>query len=258
MSEFVYKYGTGDDVYWVDEDDVISLDSDTASHVIGWTQYRDTRNLFVFDDYSSLNVYGRVGQLVVDGETWVTNEKTTETTEITDDIVTSGFSYELGDGDRTIFIDAGDVISIGSDTASHIVGIKQYDSHDRTLFVFDDYRSLNVYGIPSEVIIGGETIITNTVVADTTTDDVDDNRFVYTYDSGNAIFEADEDSYIDLSGVTWDQIRGLKIDEASSLYVFDNFNTLNVWGPAKEVAIENSLYEINYSDRILVPTSIEE
>ena len=66
---FVYNYGEGNDAIFADEEDIVNLGNVNFAQIRG-LDMKDNRTLFVFDDFSSLNVMGRAGAFIIEGKTY--------------------------------------------------------------------------------------------------------------------------------------------------------------------------------------------
>ena len=239
--------GADDDVI-VDYDDVVNFDSDTATHLRGLQQlYDGYRTVAVFDDYSTFNIYGRPSDIIVNGQTVVHNDPIAEPT-----YVETGLPYTLNGetkyyySNSSIAADEDDTIELSSEMAGHLRGVQSYYDGYRTLMSFDDFSALNIYGRPGNVIVNGQTIVHNDAPADS--EDWGDSDSVDTYDG---IILADEDDVINLSNVTFNDIRGIKIEDQSAIFVFNDYTALNVFGRADAVVIGNDTYDINYDNHSL-------
>ncbi|MBQ6976228.1 MAG: hypothetical protein IJQ16_06725 [Selenomonadaceae bacterium] len=246
MSDYVYNYYEGDSVLIVDESDSVSLDSDTAIHVRGIQQVNDSTKI-VFDNYTSLNIFGRVGSLIVDGETVISNTPIPSS---------SSESVDITSYDSEIYAATGDTIDLGDlgITANRIRGIQRFN-YPRTAVVYDTYRSLNIYGYPGEIDLNGTALITN----DTSSIDwgsSDEGGTSFIYDSNYLVLN--ETSTIDLSSVDWDDILGVKVDDDSAMFVFSDFSGVQVFGKAGSAVIGDDLYSIDYNNGTITKVETSE
>lgn len=247
MSDYVYNYGDGDEVLVVDEDDSISFDSDTALHIRGIQQVNDETKV-VFDDYSSLNMFGRIGSVIVDGETVIHNEpvatpSTSEETKITD--------YNLG-----IYATPDDTIDLNSlgISSSDIRGIKEVYGY-RTLITYDNYNSLNIYGKPGAVVLDGNTIISNDWSSYENWGDDSESIVSVTSPYNNGVVFLSEDDTINLSSVTWNDILGYKIEDDRSMFAFNDYSAVQVLGNPDTLLVGDDTYSINYSNHSITQVS---
>lgn len=242
MSDYVYNYGDGDKTWTLNEYDSLTIDSDTANHVIGIQESGNITKI-VFDNYSSLNVGGRPGSIIVDGVTVVSNEIPTATSE----------NIEITTYDSDIYATTSDSINLDSMglTPNRIVGIRQV-ADARTTVVYDTYRALNIWGYPGEVISNGQTIISHDPSqdwGDSSSEDYYESRF------GNQVVFLNEDDTINLSSATWDDILGVNIEDNNSMFVFNSFDSLRVYGKPAEAIIGDSTYSINYTNHTITPVT---
>ena len=240
MSDYVYNYGDGDKTWTLSETDSLTINSDTASHIIGIQELDETTKI-VFDNYSSLNVGGRPGEIIVDGVTVVTNEIPTATSE----------TIEITSYDSDIYATPNDTINLDSMgiTPDKIKGIRQvYDN--RVSVVYNTYRALDIWGYPGQVISNGQTIISHdpNVNWGDSSDDFD-VRF------GNQVQILSESDTINLSSVTWDDILGVNIEDNNSMFVFNDFDSLRVYGKPGSALIGDRTYSINYDNHTLTEVS---
>ena len=256
MSDYVYNYGVGDKVWTLNEDDSLSIDSDTATHIIGIQTYGEATKI-VFDDYSSLNIWGRPGEVVVNGETIVEYDPI-------------DYALDSLDVDNEIYTTQNATIDLNQFGLSgdRVRGIRQVDEF-RTLVAYDNYQALNIYGRPAEVVLDGNTVIKNDpiyvesdeVVA---TNDIlwgtsDTNVFSYKYgDGSDIVIGAESDDVIDLSSVKMSDIRGIKLEDEKLQFVFNNYEALNVFGRPGTVCIENDVYSVNYDNHTMTKVSTSE
>ena len=226
MSDYVYNYGDGDKTWTLNEYDSLTIDSDTASHVIGIQELDETTKI-VFDNYSSLNVGGRPGAIIVDGVTVVSNEATSVyITPI--DTINRNYVYNYGDGNKIWTLSEYDTLTIDSDTASHIIGIQELD--ETTKIVFDNYSSLNIGGRPGAIIVDGETIVSNEMPTVTS-----GTMDITTYDSDMYANTSDIVN-LDSLGITPNRIVGIRqVADARTTVVYDTYRSLNIWGYPGEV-----------------------
>lgn len=248
MSDYVYNYGDGDEVLVVSEDDSISFDSDTAIHIRGIQQVNEETKI-VFDDYSSLNVFGRVGSVIVNGETVIHNEP----------IATPSTSKELSvtDYESEIFATPSDTIDLNSMgiTSDRIRGIQQVYGY-RTLVVYDNYNSLNIYGKPGAVVLDGNTIISNDWSSYEDWGDSSSESAMYlTNPYSNEVLYLSNSSTIDLSSVTWDDILGYKIEDDRSMFAFSDFSGFQVLGNPDTLLVGDETYAINYNNHSITQVS---
>lgn len=68
---------------------------------------------------------------------------------------TDMFVYNYGNGNDEIFADEEDIVNFGNVNLGQIRGVNMKDN--RTLFVFDDLGSLNVFGRADTFILDGQT-----------------------------------------------------------------------------------------------------
>ena len=74
------------------------------------------------------------------------------------------------------------------------------------------------------------------------------DNFIYNYGEGNDVIFADKQDVINLGSVTFEQIRGFKIEDNRALFVFDDFSNLSVMGHASTFIIEGQAYNADYDN----------
>ena len=72
---FIYMYGNGNDVVLADENDIVDLDSVDFGQVKGLS-FEDNSIRFVFNDFGSLGVLGRVKEIDINGGQYTPNYET--------------------------------------------------------------------------------------------------------------------------------------------------------------------------------------
>ena len=240
MSDYVYNYSSGDEELYVDTDDTVTFDSDTSVHIRGIQQVADYRTVVVFDNYRALNLYGRVGEVIVDGKTVIKNDPiSVDTSEISTDDTIEDFYTTTG---GTV-----DLSNIGL-TSDRIRGIQQVADY-RTVVVYDNYKALNIYGRPASVVDGDVTLLTNASIPSGDWGDSSTEGFTTKY--GNTVLFLSENDTIDLSYVDPFEVLGINIEEDQSLYVFDDFSSLRVYGNPSEVVIGDDTFSIDYNRKTL-------
>lgn len=259
--QLVYSYGDGNKVFFATADDVLVFNNNTLANIRGVQTLEDgNRTVIVFNDFTSLNVYGKPKEIIFDNNAVSNSEEIERTTEDVFDFGATMSMLEASSQEaHAIYADTSDVIDLADlgVSSANVRGIKQYESGTRTFIALNDFNYLNIYGRPGAVVLDGQTIISNE--PDTTSwEDTYADAYTYNYGDGNKTMFADEDDIINLSSVTWDEIRGVSVEDASSRYVFNDWSTLNVLGPASTVLIDNNAYNINYSDKAIQPQSSNE
>lgn len=78
-----------------------------------------------------------------------------------------------------------------------------------------------------------------------------EDTFIYNNGEGAGFIHADTEDTIKFSDVTFDQIRKIKFDANKTLFVFDNFNILNVTGQPENFIIGGQKYRADYNAKQL-------
>lgn len=78
-----------------------------------------------------------------------------------------------------------------------------------------------------------------------------EDTFIYNNGEGAGFIHADTEDTIKFSDVTFDQIRKIKFDADKTLFVFDNFNILNVTGQPENFIIGGQKYRADYNAKQL-------
>ncbi|MBQ9486181.1 MAG: hypothetical protein IJU91_00040 [Selenomonadaceae bacterium] len=78
-----------------------------------------------------------------------------------------------------------------------------------------------------------------------------EDTFIYNSGEGAGFIEAGTEDTIKFSDVTFDQIRKIKFDADRTLFVFDNFNILNVTGQPENFIIGGQKYRADYNAKQL-------
>ena len=140
-----------------------------------------------------------------------------------------------------------DLSNIGL-TSDRIRGIQQVADY-RTVVVYDNYQALNIYGRPASVVDGDVTLLTNDPIPSGDWGDSSTEGFTTKY--GNTVLFLSENDTIDLSYVDPFEVLGINIEEDQSLYVFDDFSNLRVYGNPSEVVIGDDTFSIDYNRKTL-------
>jgi hypothetical protein len=78
-----------------------------------------------------------------------------------------------------------------------------------------------------------------------------EDTFIYHYGEGNDMVLADEEDTVDLSSVSVEQIRQLKLEDNRVLCVFDDYSTLDVAGRIGKFLVDGNTYQVDYDNKVV-------
>lgn len=107
---------------------------------------------------------------------------------------------------------------------------------DNTMIAGDGGSTLwGGYGHHNDVMFGGE----------------GQDTFIYHYGEGNDVVSADENDIVNLNGVTFDQIKGISVEDYAVRFVFSDFGSVGVLGRAGEFQIDGVTFTADYENKTL-------
>ncbi len=83
------------------------------------------------------------------------------------------------------------------------------------------------------------------------------DRFIYNYDNGNDyIFDASTEDIVDLSNMSWGNVRGVYVDKDRTTFTFNNFQTLEIEGNPGVYLFSDGAFYYDKNNRSFQQTTV--